>query len=255
MKNKKLSIIVIAVGLILALAAIGMNIFNKGPKPEKPSTKTSTDKATCVKKGNICDQSIINEGIKLSIDVSDTETKEFYVLSNDANEMMNFKTFDWKKLDKIKSFTYKDYGYSQFQKYCANGAKKGDVDCPYDNAILVGYESYEIKDGNATIKFNPLVTTENKSTDIGKNITTRLPSLEEITEIEDYNSREWLVDALAKDSCYWTLSSSMATNTYFSNGAYAICNTDGKPAAESLEVHGTDKKVYARPVIVVQKEA
>ena len=172
-----------------------------------------------------------------------------------AQQIMNFKTFDWKKLDKIKSFTYKDYGYSQFQKYCANGAKKGDVDCPYDNAILVGYESYEIKDGNATIKFNPLVTTENKSTDIGKNITTRLPSLEEITEIEDYNSREWLVDALAKDSCYWTLSSSMATNTYFSNGAYAICNTDGKPAAESLEVHGTDKKVYARPVIVVQKEA
>ena len=272
---KKIAIIIIS-ALILILIGVGYYLGSK------PSNEKVYD---CIQKGKECTKKEIQEGIKVKIKVGDKKTETFYVLSNTKEEMtllmandyvkninwngdfysnsmgpydslqyLMSETESWNKIKVINSYEYEDYGYKQYNNLCKDGMNESYKCNTEEEKIIRGYEKYVIKNGEGTLYYNPDIEFENKSYIIGSfKLKTRIPSKEEIESIEDLEKSTWLINNLKENECYWTLSSSIALNTNYNNGAYAVCNIDQKPSLESILTRGSEYKTHLRPVIVVEK--
>lgn len=135
----------------------------------------------CLKKGNVCTAEELKDGIKVRYKVNKSETYEFYVISNDENQMnlmldkniianhvwgflvdntkgpgyslykMNDKIKDWTSVPYLDNYTYVDFGYQYYSDVCVDKTKE---DKEFDCNRYTGYKSIVIKEGDARINYN-----------------------------------------------------------------------------------------------------
>ena len=281
MKKRLLFFLIAVVIIILCLAFFTLNKNNKEEIPIDNSINSLNE--SCLKKGNKCSKNEINNGLKLSFNVTDNDTYDFYVLSNDKNNMvlimnknieddvpwigdhvknyygpfdalhyLTMKTFEWNNIDIIKDYVYSDYGYQMYQDECKD--KKESSSC---NSIVRGYDKYVIKDGIGTLYYNENLDLADKQTVVNDNKQrSRMITVEELQLLFDDNSKlpNWLIANLKENECYWTLSSSIALNTQINQGAYAVCNVDDNVSIESVLVKNEPNyKMGVRPIITINK--
>lgn len=270
-KRTKLLVSIIATLLILLILIIALNV-----------TKVSTTKANknnkdnCTSTNNKCSKEDLEEGVKVSLKVNDTETYEFYIIDNDEFnvtlmmdkkleevnyadennlygpvtllEKLSEKTKDWENVDLIDFYNYADLGLinlmSSNEEYDASV-----VDDAYSKNPG-GYSNLMINNGIATLVSSAIENANNPYIFENK-FRARLITYEELENLK-VNGKypDWLVENLENDEGYWTLTSKTGTKDNKAN-AYAVMNKNSKTSI-------TDKKVNEhigiRPVITVSKE-
>lgn len=280
-KVLKVIIVIICIYLVVVIA-VSLLSGNK----EEP-----LEKADCLSKGKVCTEEQIFKGVEVDVAVTDKKTYRFNVISNDENQMtliMNKniiaqadwhlelinlkgpqtsltdlykKTANWTNVPVISDYTYEDSGRKNYEEMCLNGATDPTYDCDTTVHPTRGYKSLEIKNGQATLYFN-LASIDGgpvsaKYTVEEENARTRFITREEITALtKDYQLPTWLIKNLDEKEGYWTLSSSTATKTFYSQGATAIANVNNKTSIESLYVmhdYEPNFKIGIRPVITIEK--
>lgn len=284
-KQRLLKIFIVALSLLLIILTIVITINDK--------SGNSLKDYPCTKKGQICSAKDINKGILLEIKVKNNKTMNFYMISNDANEMtliaekniasntswhtedINMKgptsalstvftkTKYWSNISPIEDYTYEDYGYKNFIQSCTNDLVEPNYECNTNGTSGRGYLSLSIDNNKVGFEYNlPVYDDEEGTPSKGYHYETvaraRLITLEEINLLSDGTSLpSWLISNLKENEGYWTSTSSTAMNVQYTSGALAIANKDNLTSVESLFVMAKDNENYKigiRPVITIKKQ-
>ncbi len=282
--NKFLKLFIIVLAAILIVATpVSIYFYSKEDK---------TSKNECIKKGDICTDEEIYNGVKVSYEVKSGTTKEFYVIANDKDqmtllaaenisedvdwhsEMVNVKgplnatislvnaTKNWKSVPTINNYRHKDTGLETFKNTCSGeGENKSGYDCYANGVLCRGYNEIIIQEGltifNTNIVYqDPSIPIDNVY-EISGTTRARMITIDELLALKKDNKYpSWLIENLKEDEGYWTLDSSTASKNNYNQGAYALANKAGSPSTESLFVQketGDQFTIGIRPVIVVNK--
>ena len=213
----------------------------------------------CLKKGSVCSRDDIYHSIKVSFLVNNSQTYEFYLLSNDSdtatfimsenlvddvnwhNERINMKgptnvfrvlsdsTSTWSSIPVISSYEYSDYGQVIYENHCSdeNYINHEDYDCSRGDFPSRGYKGLKIENGALFIQAN-LYSSEGVSMMNGTLLNdpllrARIPTYEEIYDLEeDGVLPDWLMDHLYEKEGFWTMSSSTLPSTGYIQGVFAV---------------------------------
>ncbi|MBE6148664.1 MAG: hypothetical protein E7167_04165 [Firmicutes bacterium] len=282
MKNKKAFIIL----CIFVIILVGVIVFSLLKKPDTNDGPQSNNDQECLKKGNVCSEDEIKKGILVNVMVNDKKDYNFYVIDNtetnmtllmDKNiasnvdwhsESINMKgplealmqiyenTKKWTNIKPIEDYVYNDYGKIYSEEMCKKGTT-ANYSCEYTGFTTRGYDKIYFSKDEKYVDFN--LASEDGEEVLEKydlmdlDLRARLITAEEYRKLEN---AKWLINNLETDKGYWTLTSSTAVNTHYAIGAYAVVNSEGNVALESLFVKNSLNKQYSmgiRPVITIEK--
>lgn len=294
---KKILIGIIVVLVIFLAIAIPFSILNlNNSEQEKSLTKAKDVKDyECTKKGEVCSFEEMYEGVEVNVEVAKDEIYTFIMIANDRDTMtlmlqqnieedvawhselinmkgpqlalqtLNEKVAGWTKISFIENYNYTDGGKKDLDKICNSDTAEPGFKCPEDESDSRCYNGLSITNGTVTFYFN---LPKDANTEDGVSISTegtilakakaRLITLE---EIEEYNTDDgiasWLIEGLAENEGYWTMTSSPSMTTAYYQGAISLVNKDGNPSVEATYVAGGQEanlKVGLRPVITIDKK-
>lgn len=291
-KTNKKSSNIIKLIIIIGLSLIIIGIFCINVYVTKIFTNPiGIEEHECTKKGNICTDEDIYNGLEVAVEVKENVTYRFYMISNTEdnmtlimannvnnqedwhNELINMKgptkalgtlierTKAWDNVDDITNFTYEDYGLKSFIENCQNNTTEPDYDCNNGQSEGRAYKSVNITKNKVEYIYN-METIDGmepaESFSYAAKAKARLITLEEVFDIaKDKKIPRWLSVGLKDQQGYWTMSSSTAMNTQYSAGAFAITNTNEETTIESLYVNNSLNSGYLiglRPVITITKK-
>ena len=277
-------LLTLAAVFLISLFLITYQTLNKPHSQVQPSKKIK--EIECLKKGNLCTKAEIAKGIKINYQVNKKENYDFYLISNTQEEatyimaqnimkdlnwadertnlkgpthvmyMVNEKTKNWELVEKIKDYTYEDYGYKYNQEICE---KKTKQEKDYNCNINAGYKKLEIKSGKGTIYYNLTESSTTTTWDIGNiDIRARLITREELSELSTAKKGlpEWLVENVKNQNAYWTLSSNTYACNQYAIAAYIVKNIKDEAKIDIANtIYGIKKQeIGLRPVITIKKQ-
>ena len=217
MKKNKIYIIVI---IIVIIGLVGGFITLRSYKSPAQIINNENE---CFKKGNICSDDEIMNGIKYVYEVKNNKTYEFYVIANDENTLtllMNDNLADnidwqseginmkgptgaflevidicqnWKNVPEITNYEYPDYGKLYSENVCQNQTLD-NYDCDYEENR--GYKGIWINN-NSIIEYNLLSKDGEEvlqSFDLSDfTVRARLITFEEVRNL---SGAKWLIENL-----------------------------------------------------------
>lgn len=282
---RKTLIFFIIIFIITTIATLLMTSFFNEINTKIYSSAYTTREITkypCLFKGNICSEDDISRAIKAKIQVSDSNSYDFYLISNDAetatfimasnlednvdwhSERVNIKgpvnsfeklvelTKDWNKIPIIEDYNYIDEGQVIYNEICDGDKlrnKESYYDCTSNIIPTRGYKGISIKNGKTTIYYN-LPEEENEEYIIMQeykyenDTRARFIELEELDKFmnNDFTYPDWLIDHTRENGGYWTMSSSTYPTIEYMQGAFAVVNN--KNIANKVELYTTIKDNY-----------
>ena len=286
MKKKLIISILVVIGVVV-LGVLSASLINKFQKNgdkivniKYPLNESNQEEnSNCLEKGKICSDDAIVNGIQVTVKISDKETKDFYVISNDETKMTllskdlvkdktqwyfqdaNFfgpntilevlymATNNWTNIDVISDYKYDDKGYQLYRDVCVNHTLQFEGYNCNNLSWGAGYRTFTITNGKGLVKTSHDTTYEME----GEKIRTRNITVEEIEKLIGSAKKE--ITWLKNIKPFWTLTSaSDPLNNYFEK-AYAVRNnasTDSGIEVYPYNVTNEDE-VGLRAVITIDK--
>jgi len=293
-KLRKRLIIIMVILLVIMLSLIVMFILPKtSPKYNAGYKARPYTNYYCLAKGSVCSPEDIYNSIKVTIPVNASQAYDFYLISNDKDtatfimasnlvddtdwhiEGINFRgptkalktlieeTNNWNGLNTIQEYKYEDSGYKLYQEHCSTTENQlADLlyDCSTRTVKARGYKGFEIDPTGLTINFNVPKDSNMKDNAFFSNrhIYARLASVEELYDISSgLDFPDWLIDNLAENEGYWTMSSSTSSTYNYNEAAYGVVNYEGETRIVELRTLNEANEVFKhngiRPVITIEK--
>ena len=171
-------------------------------------------------------------------------------------------TKEWTNVPQIESFKYEDAGNAYYHDTCDTiGAQANNLlyDCRDNVTPARGYQNLEIKEDGVYLKINlPRDSTLDDTIMFEGPSYARLPSYEDLNDIVPVlEYPDWLIDNLAPNSGYWTMTSSTFPTLNYNQGAYALVNQDGEPRLIEImtmnEANPKYNNIGIRPIITINK--
>ncbi|MBQ6840572.1 MAG: hypothetical protein IJO63_00445 [Bacilli bacterium] len=282
---KKTKIIILLILVVLILAFVGWHI-SKIKRQDAGDNIYSN--AACLKKGNICTDEQIRNGMLVKYEVNDKDSYDFYVIDNNAdtltlimnknivnnvdwhNELINMKgpiyslieiyknCNDWTNVDILNNYEYADYGKKYSDELCAKG-EEPSYNCEDLYTNTRGYNGIIFGENKSYLEFNLPITDEDEEDVVQKfdltahKLRARMITIEELEKLQN---AEWLVENLKHNEGFWTLSSATVAKTLYSKGAYAVVANNSQAEIVPVFVKSSlndDYKLGIRPVIVIEK--
>lgn len=291
--NKLRLSLIILISLLLLIMLITIFILAKVSPKTKHNAGLSARgilNYNCLKKGEICNKADIMNSVKIAFQVNGKETYDFYLIANDENtatfmmasnikdnvdwhiEELNFRgptkayrelmlaTKDWVNIPQIKSFLYEDAGNLYYHETCDTiGGQSANLlyDCSNTRTPARGYKLLEITEDGLYLDINvPEGANMDETIFYEAKLFARLPSYEELSRLSETELPEWLIDNLAPQTGYWTMTSSTYPSLNYNKGAYALVNDNGKVRLIETPVMNEVRPKYnigIRPVITIGK--